>query len=241
LVDTVLFHVNAVTGEDARGVTADDDVLEGLDIIQEPAIDSYLLRNGIRMVVRVPLGTILVCRLTSTLLIWPFDPYSPSQLLLSHFPSTQTPMPASDASQGIKTLSIQISANVSLLTRHGTISLPPGEDLRTLILATRGPITSFGKVLGTRETLYKYLIPRLFSMLIVPRVESLGADDDHGNWAEVGCGLYVVDSMKGTVIYRVVVPPVGGACDVKATMVDNWLVYHYYEADATAVGRLEGV
>lgn len=38
-----------------------------------------------------------------------------------------------------------------------------------------------------------------------------------------------MDVVKGSVLYHSVVPAAAGACDVKATFVENWLVYHYYD------------
>ncbi|KAJ3478666.1 hypothetical protein NLI96_g9601 [Meripilus lineatus] len=65
------------------------------------------------------------------------------------------------------------------------------------------------------------------------------------------CGLYVVDGVKGSIIYHAVLPSSSGGagigsevlleyagkkggCDVKAVLTENWLVYHYY------VGEEEG-
>jgi ER membrane protein complex subunit 1 len=42
-VDTVIFHLDAVTGEDVLGVSPRDAILEGSDIIQGPLIDAYML------------------------------------------------------------------------------------------------------------------------------------------------------------------------------------------------------
>ncbi len=57
------------------------------------------------------------------------------------------------------------------------------------------------------------------------------------------CGIYVVDNVKGTIIYRASLPTtpgLGAKCDVKAALTDNWLVYHYYDADEAAVGEARG-
>jgi hypothetical protein len=60
------------------------------------------------------------------------------------------------------------------------------------------------------------------------------------------CGVYVVDAAKGTVIYRATVPGVtgpsgvGGVCDVKASLAENWLVYHYYDDDFSGQGQTKG-
>ena len=51
LVDTVIFHLNARTGEDALGLSKKDPVLQGLDVIHGPLVEVYLLQTEIKMVV----------------------------------------------------------------------------------------------------------------------------------------------------------------------------------------------
>ena len=49
------------------------------------------------------------------------------------------------------------------------------------------------------------------------------------------CGLYIVDGVKGTIVYRVVLPGVARrtpVCDVRVSLTENWLVYHYYDEGA---------
>lgn len=110
-----------------------------------------------------------------------------------------------------------------------TLSLPENERIQSLIPQVRGPVASIGKVLGNRTTLYKYLNPRLFVVLTTPRV----ADSPN-------CGLYLVDSLKGTITYRTHVPSSAGVCDIKVVFSENWLVYHYYEEDIRIVGSAKG-
>ena len=101
-----------------------------------------------------------------------------------------------------------------------SLSLPVDEDIQTLLpAAARGPVASIGKVLGNRTTLYKYLNPRLFTVLTASQSRSI-------------CGIYVVDSMKGTVVYHAEVKSSSRGCDVKTALTENWLVYHYYEGEA---------
>ena len=51
LVDTVIFHLNARTGEDALGVSKKDSILQGLDVVQGSLVEAYLLQTDIKMVV----------------------------------------------------------------------------------------------------------------------------------------------------------------------------------------------
>jgi hypothetical protein len=108
-----------------------------------------------------------------------------------------------------------------------SLPLSPGEEVqRILPPSARGPVASVGKVLGNRTTLYKYLNPRLFTALTVTSTKDL-------------CGLYLFDSAKGTVVYQVRIPADNGACDVKTALIENWLVYHYYESEVSS-GNVQG-
>jgi hypothetical protein len=41
-------------------------------------------------------------------------------------------------------------------------------------------------------------------------------------------------------VYHASVPAAGGACDVQATLTENWLVYHYFDDEPPAVGQSKG-
>lgn len=50
-----------------------------------------------------------------------------------------------------------------------------------------------------------------------------------------------MDSAKGTVVYRATLPAVDGiSCDVRATLAENWLVYHYYDDEFSGEGKTKG-
>lgn len=51
LVDTVIFHLNARTGEDVLGLSKKDSVLQGVDVIQGSLVGAYLLQTEIKVVV----------------------------------------------------------------------------------------------------------------------------------------------------------------------------------------------
>jgi hypothetical protein len=80
--------------------------------------------------------------------------------------------------------------------------------------ASAAPAASFGKVIhqkdGGKNVLYKYLNPRLF-------------------WTVTAepAGLFLVDGVKGTVVYSVALP----TADVKVELVENWLVYAFLADD----------
>ena len=51
LLDTVLFHLNALTGSDATRRSKDDAPLEGHDVIQGPLVESFLLNAEQKIVI----------------------------------------------------------------------------------------------------------------------------------------------------------------------------------------------
>jgi hypothetical protein len=123
-----------------------------------------------------------------------------------------------------------------------TFSPPPGVDVRVVSPVQRGnayggqeqDIASYGKVLGNRTTLYKYVNPRMTALVLAAASPRLPPG------AHPACEVVVLDAGKGTVLYRRTIPtaPVvpGSAsarlapCDVKVALSENWLVYHYYDA-----------
>lgn len=103
--------------------------------------------------------------------------------------------------------------------------------MQSIIKPIRDPIASIGKVLGNRTTLYKYLNPHVVLVLTAP--PAFTTSTPH-------CGLYLVDSVKGTVVYQAMLPTEAGACNVKATFTENWLVYHYYDDEYQGSGQAKG-
>ena len=151
-------------------------------------------------------------------------------------------MPGAPESGPKRLLGHKIHMNDALSDKHvaypiWTFSVPEGQDIQSVVPAVRskmgGGAASVGKVLGNRTTLYKYLNPRMFVMLSEPRKS--GPRVEKGKNAGETCGIYVLDSAKGNVVYRAVVPAVEGVCDVKVSLVENWLVYHYYDGEVGKV------
>lgn len=56
------------------------------------------------------------------------------------------------------------------------------------------------------------------------------------------CTLYLLDSSKGTVLYSSVIltGSVHAKCDIKVSLVENWLVYHYYDTNEAATTGTKG-
>ncbi|KAG1816884.1 DUF1620-domain-containing protein [Suillus subaureus] len=224
LVDTVLFHVNALTGDDVREEyqSIPRAALEGLDAVMGPLVDVFMLPNENRTIVM--LDEYLQARL-----------YPDTPLALAEFesfvPSIHLALRAEVPGQR-QILGHQLALNLELSQFYvayptWTLSLPPEEEIRAIIPNTRGPVASIGKVLGNRMTLYKYLNPHLTLVLTSFLPSST-------------CGIYVLDVIKGSVIYHVSVPAAGGVCDTQATLTENWLVYHYFDDEFSGTGQSKG-
>lgn len=94
----------------------------------------------------------------------------------------------------------------------------PAQEVLTVSPLHPSPIASFGRALGDKSVLYKYLNPHL---LIVASVSPLSATGH----------VYVVDSTTGASVHEVSIPQVVGE-HLSAAMVENWLVYAWLEAPA---------
>ncbi len=110
-----------------------------------------------------------------------------------------------------------------------TMALPAGEEILSKFAPPPEPIASFGKVLGDRRTLYKYLNPAIMGLTTISRTTE-----------STTCGVYVLDGGKGSVLYHAVVPSVNGACNVKAVMAENWLAYIYYDDEVASAVQAKG-
>lgn len=132
-----------------------------------------------------------------------------------------------------------------------SLSLSENEEITGLVSPiTHGTsqVASYGKVLANRTTLYKYLNPHMSIVLTAVHggpVEMTSADTETGTGTGSGgpgCGVYIVDTVKGSVLYHASLPAPGGRekCDVKAALSENWLVYHYYDPEEAAVDEARG-
>ena len=109
-----------------------------------------------------------------------------------------------------------------------SLSVPQSELVHSITHAPNYPIASFGKVLGNRTTLYKYLNQHLFAVTTVPRLPTSGS-----------CSIYLLDGIKGSIIYHAVVAD-KGPCSIEAVLTENWLVYSYYDNEYAGVGQSKG-
>lgn len=248
-MDTVIFHIDALTGADASIKDVDDNLpvvgklLHGQDIIAGPVVEAFLLSDAI---IANPADSTekIVLLLDEYLQVYLYPDTPSTQAIFRHLaPTLHFSLRANTGAGGQRrVLGHKVALNPELSDRYvayptWTLSFPEGEDVKSMVPAARGKVASLGKVLGNRTTLYKYLNPRLFVLLTAPRVAVSGRST---------CGVYVVDSAKGSVVYRAALPAGGagaagvGVCDVKAALVENWLVYHYYDDDFAGVGQAKG-
>ncbi|KAJ6617050.1 hypothetical protein B0H10DRAFT_1349440 [Mycena sp. CBHHK59/15] len=225
LVDTVLFRVDPLTGASVSPAEQDTDgLLEGTDVISGPLTEAFLLPGSDVLILideffqvntypDTEASAALVARLAPKLYLPFMETVSGRPRVVGH--------------------ALKLDPNLSdkhVAYQTWALSLPQGEEVTRIVKPRAGPVASLGKVLGNRTTLYKYLNPRMFVVL------THGADA-----VQSGCGVYIVDGAKGSVLYSAVVPGAGTQrCDVHATLVENWLVYHYYDGEGAGTGETKG-
>lgn len=143
------------------------------------------------------------------------------------------------AAAGQRLTGFKVSSNPTIAADGKTVfeSYPTwstalgGQEVNAIVENVYGPLASYGKVLGDRSTLYKYINQHLVAVTTF-------ASSDSGT-----CGVYLVDAVKGAVIYSAHVSGGGGTsrdCGLKATLVDNWLVYYHHEDAVTGSGDAKG-
>jgi hypothetical protein len=115
-------------------------------------------------------------------------------------------------------------SNVTLSTSEvWTTTFAPSEIVLSRDAVVYDNIASFGRVLGDKSTLYKYLDPHL--EVITAQRASEGA-----------AGVYVVDTTDGRVVYSAEVQSETG---LKAKMVENWLVYAWLSDAGWRISSVE--
>jgi hypothetical protein len=99
-----------------------------------------------------------------------------------------------------------------------TWSLPlgRGEQVRDTADVGKGIIASYGRVLGDRTTLYKYLNPHLVAYATTTTSNSAAS-------------VYVVDSTSGAIVYESHLDGIDTDAAVRLELTENWLVYSYAE------------
>lgn len=96
------------------------------------------------------------------------------------------------------------------------LELQDGEKVEAILRVQRHPIASFGKVLGNRTTLYKYLNPHLTAVII-----------SSSGFSPTECKVALLDGVKGTIHYQSSFRST--SCVVKMALVENTFVFSYFE------------
>ncbi|KAA1466837.1 DUF1620-domain-containing protein [Dentipellis sp. KUC8613] len=235
LVDTVLFHIDALTGADVTGASDARDVLQGVDVISGPLLGAYLLEGETK--------NVALLDEFRQVYLYPDTPAS-ARTFAALAPSLHLPLRT--GTPGARSLTGHTFALGAGLAGRAqaqaewTTALPAGEEVIALVQRPAGPVASLGRVLGNRTTLYKYLNANLVGVLT--------RDVTAGK--ESGCGVYVLDGAKGSVVYHAALPGdvdaegkasgKGRGCAVHAAFVENWLVYVYWDPEWRAQGAMKG-
>ena len=102
--------------------------------------------------------------------------------------------------------------------------LQPHERINNHAIQQGGPIASYGRVLGDRTTLYKYLNPHLIAYS--------SFFDDGSNQASVN----IMDSVSGSIVYQVLIENVDAQKGIPVVLAENWMVFTYTEKSSTGKG-----
>ncbi|KAF8829541.1 hypothetical protein HHX47_DHR3000530 [Lentinula edodes] len=223
--NVLLFHLDALTGQDILQPSTFVELLHG------SIHDTYMLQLS---------GKKVIVLLDSELKVHLYPDNAESQELFSNASALSVPLRIT-SSQGHRRLvghQFSTKPNVNGQSEYfafptWTLSLTEGHDVQAIINPIRDPVASIGKVLGNRTTLYKYLNPHVVLVLTTPHSSTALTSNAH-------CGLYLVDSVKGSVVYEATLPTEGNVCNVKATFTENWLIYHYYDNEYEDIGHTKG-
>ena len=101
---------------------------------------------------------------------------------------------------------------------YPTWALPLADDEAIVNVAElqQGVVAAYGRVLGDRTTLYKYLNPHLVAFATVSKSKGAGA-------------VYVVDTTSGAIVHEARIPDVDVRTGIQIILAENWLVYSYAE------------
>lgn len=117
-----------------------------------------------------------------------------------------------------------------------SLSLAPGE--RVVGYATHPEddiVASLGRVLEDRSVLYKYLNPHLLSIL-THDVDGGDEEKEKGKGGVGTLGVYLVDSVTGSLLHHVTHPGVRVGADgsgVSITQRENWVAYTFFSSSSS--------
>nr|QBH67553.1 hypothetical protein UEMT_2019 [Ustilago esculenta] len=126
--------------------------------------------------------------------------------------------PASSPANSTQFVGYVVERGVSSIHRSKQVwswAVPAGEQVVQVVQAShRDTIALYGRVLGDRSTLYKYLNPH--ASLVVTATPS--ANQAH---------LYLLDTVTGNVLYELELEDVDSAQPLRAHLVENWITAAY--------------
>ncbi|TKY85980.1 hypothetical protein EX895_004805 [Sporisorium graminicola] len=126
--------------------------------------------------------------------------------------------PASSTTTSARFVGYTVEKGVSSIHKSKQVwswTVPTGEQVVEVLQApSKDAIASYGRVLGDRSTLYKYLNPH--ASLIVTK--SPGVNQAH---------LYLLDTVTGAILYELQLDEVDMAQPVHAHLVENWITATY--------------
>ncbi|SJX66216.1 related to EMC1-member of a transmembrane complex required for efficient folding of proteins in the ER [Sporisorium reilianum f. sp. reilianum] len=126
--------------------------------------------------------------------------------------------PATSTTASARFVGYTVERGVSSIHKSKQVwswTVPAGEQVVEVLQApSKDVIASYGRVLGDRSTLYKYLNPH--ASLIVTK--SPGENQAH---------LYLLDTVTGSVLYELQLDEVDLAQPVRAHLVENWIAATY--------------
>jgi hypothetical protein len=101
-----------------------------------------------------------------------------------------------------------------------------GEVLSSHTPVSFGAVASYGRAVGDKSTLYKYLNPHLLVATALDASKSTAK-------------VIVLDSSTGRKIHEVVLKGVATEKGVQTAMSENWLVYSYLDSQGWRIGSVE--
>lgn len=112
------------------------------------------------------------------------------------------------------------SSESNVFSAYPTWALPLAADETIVDVAElqQGVIAAYGRVLGDRTTLYKYLNPHLVAYATISKHAGAGT-------------VYVIDTTSGAVVHEAGIPGVDVRTGIQVNLAENWLVYSYAEKE----------
>ena len=213
-VQTRLYELNPLTGEMLGG---EDD---GLVLGDGRLLDLQVLPPSVHGKDPARL-TLLALQANGRVLVWPADA-GVAETLEALQDKLYLVLAHRGAPAELEGFRLQEAADGHHRVATWRMPFAPGEELLEVLHQPHDHVASLGRVRGDRSVLYKYLNPH--ARLVTTYVA-----------AERVLNAYVVDIVKGDVVYHMQVPHVERADGLHATFAENWIMLQY-ATNSTAEG-----